>query len=776
MSIDRAKVVQHAQKYLAKGQLDKAIAEYNKLIKDQPKDARILLKVGDIHTRKGDTAEACSVYHQVASLYGDQGFFLKAVAVYKQILKLEANQIDALRRLAEMYEMLSLVSDALSTYELLTAALERAGKREDAMEILSQMVRLDPKNVAVCIRYAEALAKADRNEEAAEAFEAGSRLLLEQGRIDDYLKVGERLLFVRPGDVNLSRELAARYLERGDAKHALAKLQICYRANPKDLDVLELLGEAFRILGQAAKAISVYHQVARLHADAGRQSQQKIVLERILELDTNDAAAAAELQDIVSGAPPRPSLNPTEGDDFTLEYADAVQIVPDLTEGGGPAAGSMPAGISSVLGNGGSAERGVPPVGIAASGAPRPFSSTPSFDAQLKRLLSECEVFIRYGLKDKAVAQLNRILDIDPQNLEARQRLKDLYMENDEVTEALVHLLMLAELTKQESPREAAGYLREVLQLDPHNERAREELQLLESGLGRAGSEPEQRAVEQVEQEDEDEEIIFLDEVEPEQPEEGAETEVITEKVTEDEAAEPPAAEAQAKAALEELPVEVEDALKEAGFYLSQGLLNEARDTLEDALESNPDHPVLLDKLTEIEGLKDAEASPVSPAPSPPAPPPAVSRTPAPQAGRASADSHYDLGLAYMEMELLNKSINEFKHCLANPEQRRASHTMIGLCYVRKGEISEAIAHFQEGLASPGQREAEKTELLFELGSAYQLLGKNREAADYFRQVADRDPGFRDVRQRLERLSRPDASKDDIEEFEVLFDDLIIKE
>ena len=60
MSIDRAKVLQNAQKHLAKGSLDKAIAEYNKLIKDQPKDARILLKVGDIYTRKGDTAEACS--------------------------------------------------------------------------------------------------------------------------------------------------------------------------------------------------------------------------------------------------------------------------------------------------------------------------------------------------------------------------------------------------------------------------------------------------------------------------------------------------------------------------------------------------------------------------------------------------------------------------------------------------------------------------------------------------------------------------------------------
>ena len=781
MSIDRAKVVQNAQKHLARGQLDKAIAEYNKLVKDQPKDARILLKVGDIYTRKGDTAGACYTYHQVARLYADQGFFLKAVAVYKQILKLDANQIEALRRLGEMYEALSLVSDALSTYELLSTALERAGKREQAIEIMSQMVRLDPKNVAACIRYAEALSKEGRNEEAAEAFEEGNRLLLEQGRIEDYLKVGERLLFLRPGDSNLAREMATRYLEHGDAKHALAKLQICFRTNPRDLEVLTLLGETFRKLGQNAKATSVYRQISRLHADAGRQSQQKIALEQILQLVPNDAEAAEELQDIKSGAPPRPSLSPTDADDCAWEQAAALRIVPELVEGGGSVRGSMPDGVSTALRRAVAGGSGVESVGLIPAGPPAAPLSGPSSDALLKRLLGECEVFVRYGLKDKAISQLNRLLDIDPQNLEARQRLKDLYVENSEVTEALVHLLMLAELTKKGKPKDAVGYLREVLQLDPHNEPAREQLQLLESSVGEAGAESWLAAAES---EDDDEEIIFVDEGdadedEPEEPE----AEVITEEVAEDEAAELLEAEAQARAEREELPAEVEDALEEVRFYLSQGILTEARDALQDALESNPDHPALLDMLTEIEGLQHADASQAAPAPSPPAPPPssptlpsAVSRHPTPAVESASSDSHYDLGLAYMEMELLDKSINEFKLCLANPGQRRASHTMIGLCNIRKGEISEAIAHFKEGLVSPKQRDAEDTELLFELGNAYQLLGKRQEANEYFRQVADKDPGFRDVRQRLEKLSRTGAPKDDIEEFDVLFDDLIVKE
>jgi tetratricopeptide (TPR) repeat protein len=770
VSIDRAKVLQTAQKYLAKGQLDRAIAEYNKLVKDQPKDARILLKVGDIYARKGDTAEASSTYHQVANLYADQGFFLKAVAVYKQILKLDANQIEALRRLGEMYEMLSLVSDALSTYEVLVTVLERAGKREDALEVMAQMTRLDPKNVAVCIRYAEALSKAERIEEAAEVFEEGSRLLLEQNRVEDYLKVGERLLYIRPDDLNLARELASRYLEQGDAKHALSKLQICFRANPKDIGVLELLAEAFRTLGQKTKAVSVYRQISRLHADAGRQSQQKHVLEKILELDPKDTEAGRELQMIVGGAPPRPSLSPEEADQELAAQAAAVHIVPELTQDEEPEVIPPAPGAPPPVG-------GPASQGLVAPATPSPPYSTPPSDGQIKRLLSECDVFIRYGLKDKALSQLNRILDMDPANVEARQKLKDLHLKNDEVTEALIHLLMLAEFTKGENPREAAGYLREALQLDPHNERAREELQLLESGAGPPGEDEIEDQVEVVDERgEEDEEIIFLDEGEQEEPE----AEVITEEVTEAEAAEVAAVAAAAETGAEihgepfqeELPPEVEDALEEVGFYLSQGLLSEARDTLQDALDSSPEHPALMAKLREIEGLESAAAGEPEPAPAPSAVPARPSAGP----GAGSTDSHYDLGLAYMEMELHDKSINEFKQCLANPEQRGTAHTMIGLCYVHKGEVGEAIEHFKEGLASPRRREAEEIELLFELGNAYQLLRKNSDALEYFRAVADRDPGFRDVRQRLEKLGKAEKPKDEIEEFDVLFDDLIVKE
>ena len=220
MAVDRSKVLSAAQKHLAKGNYDRAIAEYRRLVDEDPADVRTWLKIGDLQTRKGAHKEASDTYHRVAEHYADQGFFLKAVAVYKQILKLQPTRLDVSLRLAEMYEQLQLVSDALQTYEQAAIAYARAGDALHMLDILDRMAKLDPDNIPVRIKYAEALSKAKETERAASEFEAGARLLEEQGRIDDYLKVAERLLYHRPGDVALAKKLARTYLSRTDARAA----------------------------------------------------------------------------------------------------------------------------------------------------------------------------------------------------------------------------------------------------------------------------------------------------------------------------------------------------------------------------------------------------------------------------------------------------------------------------------------------------------------------------------------------------------------------------
>ena len=57
--------------------------------------------------------------------------------------------------------------------------------------------------------------------------------------------LAERLSALDPNDLALARELAASYVQKADHKRALTKLQICFKADPRDADTLNLLAQAF---------------------------------------------------------------------------------------------------------------------------------------------------------------------------------------------------------------------------------------------------------------------------------------------------------------------------------------------------------------------------------------------------------------------------------------------------------------------------------------------------------------------------------------------------
>src|SRR6266853_1983879 len=123
-----------ARKFVDKGQIDKAVKEYLRIVSEDPKDVRVWLKIGDLYAKKGAKQEATDTYLKVARFYHEQGFFLKAVAIYKKILKLD-------RRLG-------LMSDAMQHYESVAAHFHREGNTKEALDTVKKLVDLDPENIA----------------------------------------------------------------------------------------------------------------------------------------------------------------------------------------------------------------------------------------------------------------------------------------------------------------------------------------------------------------------------------------------------------------------------------------------------------------------------------------------------------------------------------------------------------------------------------------------------------------------------------------------------
>src|SRR5213082_1196925 len=111
LGFNKAKVLSSAEKYVQQGKLQNAIAEYERVLKHDPKDLTVLNTVGDLHARLGQPEEACTCFKTVGDAYAQQGFTVKAIAMYKKLTKLRTS-LEGVLKLAELYTQQGLFNDA----------------------------------------------------------------------------------------------------------------------------------------------------------------------------------------------------------------------------------------------------------------------------------------------------------------------------------------------------------------------------------------------------------------------------------------------------------------------------------------------------------------------------------------------------------------------------------------------------------------------------------------------------------------------------------------
>ena len=501
MAINKNKVMDAARKARDKGQIDKAIKEYLKIVREDPKDVRVWLKIGDLYAKKSAKNEATETYLRVAKFYSEQGFYLKAVAVYKQILKLDPRLVEVNLKLAELYRQLGLLSDAMQHFEMVAAYFHREGKTREALATIRQLVDLDPENVATRIKLAELYSKEGMVDDAVTEFGQACDYLRKHNRLDDFIKVAERLLWHKPDNVPLNRELADLYLRRADPRRALQKLQTCFKSDPRDVDTLGLLAQAFQALDQKGKTVSVLKEMARVLVEVGKRREAEEVHRRILTFAPSDpdsraflgdaasqarrAGTAAPVADQVLESPPRrPAirgmLNPTGSMPLVTQSQELDALLMEAGMAGdddlGLALGDPPsASRAPVLGEGDNDL--IAELSLEAEAYELDSSVSVSGEAhaeEIVKILTETDVYVKYGLHQKAIDHLGKVFYLDPQNREARERLKDILLLQGRVEEALAELCRLAEQCGAQDPDRAEQYLREVMRLDSNNGRALE--------------------------------------------------------------------------------------------------------------------------------------------------------------------------------------------------------------------------------------------------------------------------------------------------------------
>jgi tetratricopeptide (TPR) repeat protein len=279
-SFNRNETIRNAEKLLRAGKVEAAIAEYLRVLADQPTDWSTANTLGDLYARAGQVDKAVERFVEIADTLNGEGQRVKAAAVYKKIVKLKPDHEHALMQAAELAAGQGLFADARAYLNTVIEKRRAAGDQRGAAQARVMLGGIDPADFAARIegararldvndpagavrdlcaiaselseatRYAEAVdvlreaaalqpddnsvrgqlfdiySNTDEFEHAAEyattaaQFKSLAESLTLRERPLQAIEMQQRAVVIDPADTDLRRSLAHALLERGDLKGA----------------------------------------------------------------------------------------------------------------------------------------------------------------------------------------------------------------------------------------------------------------------------------------------------------------------------------------------------------------------------------------------------------------------------------------------------------------------------------------------------------------------------------------------------------------------------
>lgn len=252
------KLIEEAQKFALRGQFDKAAKVYEQILALEPAAINLRQKLAELLIKCGRNDDARKELEVIGKHFSKNGFYLKAIAVYKQLQKLFSADISLSLTLAELNEKHGLVANSLSEYKLVYEFHEKAGNIPEALSILDRMQNVDPHNIPIKIKLAEAYIQNKKKDEAYAVFAKTGSLLLERSDNATFSKICARVQQLFPDKPDFTFEVLAEQIKQGNAAIAIDSLQALLRSNPGNKRAWDLIVQAYQLLGQPQRVKVAY--------------------------------------------------------------------------------------------------------------------------------------------------------------------------------------------------------------------------------------------------------------------------------------------------------------------------------------------------------------------------------------------------------------------------------------------------------------------------------------------------------------------------------------
>jgi pilus assembly protein FimV len=194
MAYNKSKFVEAAQKLLNQGKVAQAIAEYQQILKHEPRDQVTLMTIGELYIRQGETFQAIDYFERLAQLFVGDGFLTKAIAVYKRIAKLAPEEIRPLEKLADLYVQQGVMSEARPLFLQLAEIHLKNNRQPEAVALLKKLLMAEPDNLRIQIRLADLYQAMGQTKEAIDAYISAAQRALARGDQAECEKLADKTL------------------------------------------------------------------------------------------------------------------------------------------------------------------------------------------------------------------------------------------------------------------------------------------------------------------------------------------------------------------------------------------------------------------------------------------------------------------------------------------------------------------------------------------------------------------------------------------------------
>jgi tetratricopeptide (TPR) repeat protein len=785
-----------AKIFLNDGFTTKAIAIYKKVAKLAPEENRPLERLAELYVQQGVLSEARPIYLQLAEAQLKAGRQPQAAVLLRKMLEAEPDNLRIQTRLAELHLSMGQQKEAI---EILHNAMQRVldrGDHGEANRLGDRILQINPGHQPTFLLKVRALTQEGRNADAANLLETlankdisdeTTTMLLDQymedGQTEKAVALAEKVFARDPRRFSVTHRVAAMLVESGEldraetlvalirntmidsGEHEILAQTISRLAElrPRRITPLEWLVDLYGRASDSFRLPDALAQLAHAHEEAGNDQQALAAYEQLLERAPEDETTRRKYARLRA----KNGLEPA-----AKEISQPVKLPPEETE--------------------------TPPAA--------PASKEPTLDEETQRYvtqaLTDVDLFSSYGLSQKAIDLLETVLERAPRHTAILERLLDLSVGagNDRRTAEIATLLEQIAIDHQDPAaaeryaefhrrfQRAAGLAPErpaAPPAQPANTEPQEfSVPTIEAELDEPVAEissgglpassmdmpkPVESVVHEVDLSDEwaalsrqlegamqpsqlDSAPAAIPEAHREEAAEGAPAfDLELQPIT-------PAGQAAsetltADALFADLATEFESATSSMGFP---------------AEHAKPEVPVTAQTST------PQPAEPATGAPAPSAPSGGALggplgdlfeefRTELGEVNKEEEDleTHYNLGIAYREMGLLEEAISEFQKVASAADKGSEFRyvmqcsTLLGLAFMEKGQPGIAAIWYERALKTPGLDQESILALRYDLGVAQELAGEADAAFRSFSQVYAMNIDYRDVSERIALLAKP---------------------